>query len=262
MSTTQNDLQFVRDYYPGRPEPVQDELALAWDIQHGLLPHQLPASPYFEVHALTVPSFSVGGDYYDAIALPGGRFGFTVADVSGKGLPAAILAASLQGAFDAFAANDLGLPEIFSRVNDFLYTRSSEEMYATMFYGIVSPDGDFRFVNAGHTHPRVVRARGSVECLEGSNFPLGLFSGMTFAAGRTRLDPGDLVLLFSDGLTEAQDFAGGLFGESRLDKVAQECARMPAALVSETILKAVRMFAGPAPPSDDLTLVVLRFGPA
>ena len=243
-------------------ERVQHELALARNIQQGLLPQELPAGSYFDVHAFTVPSSSVGGDYYDAIALPENRFGFVVADVSGHGLPAAILSANLQGAFAAVAAGDLGLPEIFSRVNDFLRERSGEAMYATMFYGVIAPGGEFKFVNAGHTYPLVVRCNGTVETLESSNFPVGLFPGIAYEGKSAHLDPGDLILLFSDGLTEAQDFRNELFGESRLNSVAKECAKLPAADVSEKILKAVRTFVGPAPPSDDLTLVVLRFGGA
>jgi phosphoserine phosphatase RsbU/P len=243
-------------------ERVQHELALALNIQQGLLPHALPTGSYFEVHAFTVPSYGVGGDYYDAITLPQNRFGFTVADVSGKGLPAAILSANLQGAFAAVAAGDLELPETLRRVNDFLCARSSEAMYATMFYGVVSPGGNFNFVNAGHPYPLIVRSNGAVESLETSNFPMGLFPGIDYEDGNARLDPGDMVLLFSDGLTEAQNFTGELFGESRLSSVVKECAGLPATGVSEKILKAVRAFVGPAAPSDDLTLVVLRLSPA
>lgn len=259
MSTPQTELQMVRDYYIHQPEPVHDELALARDIQLGLLPHQLPISANLEVHALTVPSFDVGGDYYDTMPLPGGRFGFAVADVSGKGLPAAILSASLQGAFAAIATDDLDLPGIFSRVNDFLYARSSEEMYATMFYGVLDPGGDFTFVNAGHTQPLVIRANQRVKRLRLSNLPLGLFPRTIFRAAKVHLQPGDLVLLFSDGLTEAQDFTGGLFGDGRLNKVAKRCARLSAVAATKEILQAVRTFVGPAPLSDDLTLLVLRY---
>jgi len=241
---------------------VQHDLDLARNIQQDLLPKALPARPYFEVEAFTVPSSSVGGDYYDAVALPQDRCGFVVADVSGKGLPAAILSANLQGAFAAVAAGDLELPETFARVNDFLRERSGAAMYATMFYGVIEPGGGFHYVNAGHTYPLVVRSEGAVEPLELSNFPVGLFPDITFEAASSRLGKGDLVLLFSDGLTEAQNFRNELFGESRLNKVARECAKLSAAAASEKILKAVRAFVGPAPPSDDLTLVVLRFGPS
>lgn len=241
-------------------ERVQHDLELARNIQQDLLPRELPASSYFGVHAFTVPSSSVGGDYYDAVALPNDRYGFVVADVSGKGLTAAILSANLQGAFAAMASADLGLQETFSRVNDFLRQRSGAAMYATMFYGIISPDGAFNFVNAGHAYPLVVRSSGGVEPLETSNFPLGLFPAVKFEAASTRLETGDLVLVFSDGLTEAQNFRNELFGESRLNSVAAECARLPAPSASEKILKSVKTFVGNAPPSDDLTLVVLRFG--
>jgi serine phosphatase RsbU (regulator of sigma subunit) len=241
-------------------ERVQHDLELARNIQQDLLPKELPCSPYFGVHAFTVPSSSVGGDYYDAVALPEDRFGFVVADVSGKGLTAAILSANLQGAFAAMASADLGLQETFGRVNDFLRQRSGAAMYATMFYGIVSPGGNFNFVNAGHAYPLVVRSSGSVEQLEASNLPLGLFPGVDYEAGSTHLEAGDIVLVFSDGLTEAQNFRSELFGESRLNSVAGDCALLPAAGVSEKILQAVKTFVGNAPPSDDLTLVVLRFG--
>ena len=241
-------------------ERVQHDLELARNIQQDLLPKELPCSPYFGIHAFTVPSSSVGGDYYDAVALPQDRYGFVVADVSGKGLTAAILSANLQGAFAAMASADLGLQETFSRVNDFLRQRSGAAMYATMLYGVISPDGDFNFVNAGHAYPLVVRSNGTVEQLETSNFPLGLFPDVNFEAGKVHLESGDIVLVFSDGLTEAQNFRNELFGESRLSSLAGDCARLPAAGVSERILKAVKTFVGNAPPSDDLTLVVLRFG--
>jgi len=241
-------------------ERVQHDLELARNIQQDLLPKELPASAYFGVHAFTVPSSSVGGDYYDAVALPQDRFGFVVADVSGKGLTAAILSANLQGAFAAMASADLGLPETFGRVNNFLRQRSGAAMYATMFYGVISPGGDFNFVNAGHAYPMVVRSNGSVEQLENSNFPLGLFPDVAYEAGTVHLETGDIVLVFSDGLTEAQNFRNELFGESRLNTLAGDCAKLPAAGVSEKILKSVKAFVGNAPPSDDLTLVVLRFG--
>ena len=240
-------------------ERVQHDLALARNIQQGLLPRELPTSSYFEIHAFTVPSSGVGGDYYDAIVLPDSRFGFVVADVSGKGLPAAILSANLQGAFAAVAAGDHALEEIFRRVNDFLRERSSPAMYATMFYGVINPAGDFNFVNAGHAYPMVVRNGGAVETLETSNFPVGLFPAVTFEAGHTHLDAGDILLLFSDGLTEAQNFRNDLFGESRLTDVAKECSKLAASEVSEKILGAVRAFVGNAPPSDDMTLMVLCF---
>jgi phosphoserine phosphatase RsbU/P len=241
-------------------ERVQHDMELARNIQQDLLPKELPDSPYFDVHAFTVPTSNVGGDYYDAVALPGDRYGFVVADVSGKGLPAAILSANLQGAFAVAAAADLELTETVARVNDFLRQRSGAAMYATLFYYIISPDGNFNFVNAGHAYPMIIRKNGTVESLEKSNFPVGLFPGVSYEAGNSQLEAGDIVLLFSDGLTEAQNFRNELFGEARLSEIALECVNLPAAEVSEKILTTVKTFEGNAPAADDLTLVVLRFG--
>ena len=123
---------------------------LARNIQQGLLPRELPQSDYFQVFSVTTPTEAVGGDYYDVVELPDGRCGFALADVSGKGLPAALMAASLQGAFGAVAAGAPDLGELFRRVNDYLCDRTPPEMFATLLYGVLDRQGGFEFVNAGH----------------------------------------------------------------------------------------------------------------
>jgi sigma-B regulation protein RsbU (phosphoserine phosphatase) len=241
-------------------ERIRHELSLARKIQQRLLPRRLPRGNYFELHALTMPSETVGGDYYDVIQLPGERFGFVVADVAGKSLPAAMLAATLQGAFVAVATGDPDLAELFGRVNDFLCERTAVEMYATVFYGVLDPSGKFQFVNAGHAVPLVVRARGVVDRLDASNFPLGLFAGTKYEVGSADLEAGDLVLIFSDGVTEARGGDNELFGESRLVTFLEACAGETAQKVSAKVVAAIQEFAGAAPQADDVTLAVLRFG--
>jgi phosphoserine phosphatase RsbU/P len=239
-------------------ERIQHELSLARNIQQSLLPRSLPESDYFELAAFTVPSFAVGGDYYDVVTLPGGRFGFTVADVSGKGLAAAMMAAMLQGAFAAVAAGDPALEELCGRVNAFLCERTPSEMFATMFYGVLGRDGEFRYVNAGHNSPLVLRKDGSIELLESSNFPLGFFPKIPYEPGEARLSKGDLILIFSDGLPEAQNLEGELLGEERVKSLVAECPHRTAKGVSDYVLEGVRKFVGAAPASDDLTLLVIR----
>jgi len=241
-------------------EHMQYQFSLARNIQQGLLPRELPKSDFFQLHALTMPCQTVGGDYYDVIRLPGERYGLTVADVSGKGLPAAMLAATLQGAFVAVATGDPDLEELFRRVNDFLCERTPPEMFATLFYGVLDRYGRFNFVNAGHATPLVARASGVVNRLDSSNFPLGFFKGKAFGVESVQLERGDLVLIFSDGVTEAQNVDDELFGEARLKEFLEGCTSQAAAEVCDKVIAAVQDFVGSAPQADDLTLTVLRYG--
>ena len=241
-------------------ERMRHELSLARNIQQNLLPRKLPSSDYFELRAVSFPCQTVGGDYYDVIRLPNDRFGFTVADVSGKGLPAAMMAASMQGAFAAVAAGDPDAHELFRRVNEFLCERTPPEMFATMFYGILSRDGVFTYVNAGHATPLIVRTSGVVETLPESNFPLGFFPNAKFEANQAQLNPGDHVLVFSDGITEAQDSVHDMFGEARLTSILEGRRFASCEAVSDLVVEAVRTFVGSAPQADDLTLLVLRHG--
>jgi len=241
-------------------ERLRHELGLARKIQESLLPRELPRSEYFELRAITMPCQTVGGDYYDVVRLPEERFGFTVADVSGKGLPAAMLAANLQGAFAAVAAGDPGLGELFRLVNDFLCERTTPEMFATIFYGILDRSGAFTYVNAGHAVPLVARRDGAVVRLDSANFPLGFFSGVAFEVRCVQLELGDQVLIYSDGVTEAQNVRDELFGEARLKMLLEECVGQKSESVCEKVVAAVRDFVGAAAQADDLTLMVLRFG--
>lgn len=245
-------------------ERTLHEMSLARSIQQSLLPRSLPQSSYFQAHALTTPSRVVGGDYYDALLLPRGRVGLTVADVSGKGLPAAMMSMTLQGAFAALAAADLEMPELFRRINQFLCERTPPEMYATLFYGVLSPDGSFEFVNAGHVPPLCVRASGEVETLSAPGFPLGMFGRADYEVARATLSPGDQVIVFSDGLTESQNEAMEMLGEARLADIVKSIHREPCSpeQMCKRLAAAAESFAGSAPQTDDLTVAVLRYAPA
>lgn len=241
-------------------ERIQYQLSLARNMQQTLLPRELPRRDFFDLQAVTMPCQTVGGDYYDVVRLGEDRLGITVADVSGKGLPAAMMAMMMQGAFAAVAAGDPDLADLFQRVNDFLCERTPTEMFATIFYGVFSRDGNFTFVNAGHNSPMILRTNGSVECLDSSNFPVGLFPDAKFNLESTQLNKGDQVLIFSDGVPEAQDLNHELFGETRLKEYVEKCGG-EAGLCAK-VVAAVQDFVGSAPQADDLTLVVLRFGPS
>jgi phosphoserine phosphatase RsbU/P len=243
-------------------ERIQHEMSLAKNIQQGLLPRYLPQSDYFQFSAVTMPTETVGGDYYDVVQLADDRCGFALADVSGKGLPAAMMAANLQGAFGAVAMGGPELHLLFGRVNDFLCERTPREMFATVFYGVLSRDGVFEFVNAGHIPPLIVRAQGGVDRTASSNYPMGLFPHVEFQVDRVQLEPGDLIVTVSDGVTEARDAVGGLFSDARLVQLLQLCTCQLPDVVSRRILASIQEFVGAAPQSDDLTVTIVRYGAA
>jgi len=242
-------------------ERIQHEMFLARNIQRGLLPRRFPQSDYFQVCATTMPMEQVGGDYFDMVYLPDERYGFIVADVSGKGLPAAMLATNLQGAFAGVAAGDPDLALLFRRVNDFLCERTPPEMFATILYGVLDPSGRFEFVNAGHVPPLIIRASGEVDRLTSSNFPLGLFPGTTFEVASAQLQCGDVLLICSDGVTEAHAADGDLFGETRLRNSLESCSGLSADEICRRVVAAVHGFGGNSPQADDLTLTVVRYDP-
>jgi sigma-B regulation protein RsbU (phosphoserine phosphatase) len=242
-------------------ERAQHEMSLASGIQQSLLPKRLPQTPHFKLHAITRPCQTVGGDYYDVVPLPGGRCGLTVADVSGKGLPAAMMSVMMQGAFDAVAAGDPDLEELFHRVNDYLCERTPSEMYATMFYGVLDPSGRFDFVNAAHPAPVVVRCNGDVVLLSSSNFPIGMFPGARFTHESVQLGPGDKVAIFSDGVSEAQNTSREFYGETRLREFLTGCDGVPVEQTCDRIVEAVENFAGLAPQADDITVLMVHYGP-
>jgi serine phosphatase RsbU (regulator of sigma subunit) len=241
-------------------ERIQHEMFLARTIQQSLLPREVPQSDFFQVLSVTKPTEAVGGDYYDVVELPDDRYGFALADVSGKGMPAALMAASLQGAFGAVAAGAPPLGELFQRVNDYLCDHTPLEMFATMVYGVLDRQGVFEFVNAGHISPLIVRAHGGVEQIDSSNFPVGLFRGVNFSVDRAQVYPGDLIVTTSDGVTEARDPIGGLFGDARLHTLLESSCGQSAEEVAHRILASIREFVGAAPQSDDITITILRFG--
>ncbi|HEV2380638.1 MAG TPA: SpoIIE family protein phosphatase [Terriglobia bacterium] len=243
-------------------ERTQHEMGLASGIQQSLLPRRLPQTPHFKLHALTRPCQTVGGDYYDVVALPGRRYGLTVADVSGKGLPAAMMSVMMQGAFDAVAAGDPDLEELFRRVNDYLCERTPSEMYATLFYGVLDPSGRFDFVNAAHPAPVVLRSNGEVTLLGSSNFPIGMFPGAKFTRASIELGPGDKIAIFSDGVSEAQNTSREFYGETRLKEFLTGCSRLPVEEMCDRIVEAVENFAGLAPQADDITVLMVHFGPS
>jgi serine phosphatase RsbU (regulator of sigma subunit) len=240
-------------------EKLEGQLAVAREIQRGLLPKELPSGGYFEVAGVNLTSEAVGGDVFDVIRLPEDRYGFVLADVVGKGISAALLAATLQGIQASISAFDLAPETMATRINLYLAERSAEDKFATWFFGVLSPDGKFRYVNAAHPAPLWLHNSGEVTALPTANLPLGLFADAEFASDRIQLLPGDALLLFSDGLTEAADPEGQLFGDERVNALLTSLRGLSPTQMQEAVLQAVDAFVHGASQADDLTLLIVRY---
>lgn len=239
---------------------LDHEIEIASQIQKHLLPKSFPDLPSIEIIGSTLACLSVGGDCFDVFELSGGRHGFFIGDVSGKGISAALIATLLQGVFYTTAALDIPVVEVVKRVNNYLCERSGEERYATLFYGVVdSATGEVEYVNAGHVTPLVRRVNGALEGLEGGNFPVGLFGEAEFTSSKMRLSPGDYLVIYTDGVTEASNVRNEMFEELRLRKIMQGYHGTNAAELSDLIQTGMREFTQGAPQADDITLMIVHY---
>jgi len=237
---------------------IDQELTIAAEIQRALLPEPHHVGASFEAVAASIPCRAVGGDFYDYLSLPGGAFGFALGDVAGKGPPAALLTASLQGIFAGQAAAASGPADTLSRVNRALIRRAVQNRFATMVYGVLSPDGKLTHSNAGHNPPMLVSG-GAVRRLDQGGLVLGLFPDAAFDEEAIQLNRGDLLVVFSDGVSEAMNRQGDEFGDSRiLSSIEANIDRDPQTLL-DSLLGAVREFRSGAPQHDDVTAMMLRY---
>jgi phosphoserine phosphatase RsbU/P len=237
---------------------MEQEMRIAADIQRALLPEPQRMGGFFEAIGASIPCRAIGGDFFDYVDLPGGEFGFAVGDVAGKGAPAALLTAVLQGVFASQSSSGTGPALTLSRVNQALIRRSVESRFATAFYAVLTPDGQLTYCNAGHNPPLLIRKTG-VEHLEKGGLILGLFEHATFEEETVQISPGDVLLTFSDGVTEALSASGDEYGEDRLLECAMHFRDRSVGDLLEGILASVRQFTAGAVQSDDVTALVLRY---
>ncbi|MFN7974296.1 MAG: SpoIIE family protein phosphatase [Acidobacteriota bacterium] len=240
----------------------QRELELAAEIQRNLLPQAMPSLPGYEIAALTRPCRTVGGDYYDFLPLPGGRMLIIVADVAGKGVPAALLVFTLNATLYALVgelSRGGSLVDLVAAANRAIYRSSTTNRFITAFFGILDPaTGALVSVNAGHNPPVLVSAGQPAEGLKRGGLCLGMFEEARYQEETTAIARGDLLCLYSDGVTEAQDAASEEFGGDRLAEALLGAAAAPAAAALSAVDAAVARFVADAPQFDDLTLVMLR----
>ena len=241
---------------------LEEELSLARTIQQSLLPGKLPSEGWLRASGSSVASHEVGGDYFDVTPVNQHCWCAVVADVSGKGVSSALLASLLQGALITATDHPATLGHRIERLNRFLMDRTGGEKYATVFYALLEIDGRLSYVNAAHCPPMVVRAGGELSTLDATGTPVGLMETAEFGVAEEHLAPGDKVVIYTDGVTEAQNAAGGFFGKKRLREIVTAHAAEPCQAVHDAIQQAVTEFTEGAPQSDDITLVVLEFGGA
>lgn len=234
------------------------EMSFALQVQKSLFPRRLPMDSGLEFSAICLPARGIGGDYYDIVALSGRRLAIAVADISGKGISAAILMANLQAMLRIFTGMDPDPREVCSRLNRHLHEVMDESRFATIFYAQWNPDGNrLHYVNAGHNPPFLFNS-GSCRRLNEGGFPLGIFPESEYDVGDAVLAPGDILVLYSDGVTEATSPGGEEFGESRLERLISACRGDPVASIRDQILRQVGTWSGKAGEEDDMTLVVAR----
>lgn len=271
-------------------ERLQQEMQTARQIQERLLPREAPSPAGWQLTGVSLPSLQVGGDYFDFLQLTPARLGLGIGDVSGKGVPAALLMSNLQASLKGQVLHDLPVSEVLARINRLLATSTDPHMFATFIYGeLDTASGAFVYANAGHEPPLLVRRDGSVAWLRGGGLLLGMFADQRYEAVTVELAPGDVLVLFTDGITEAgapnpaldrdrdadadEDGAGGTrrgdadreqdvddreFGEDRLAEVVQRARGRSALGIREAILAAVHAHLAGRPPGDDITLVVVK----
>ncbi|HEY6327718.1 MAG TPA: PP2C family protein-serine/threonine phosphatase [Blastocatellia bacterium] len=235
------------------------EIDFALEVQLALFPRQMPNGAGLEFTGVCIPAHGIGGDYYDVIRLGDGRVAFAIADISGKGISAAILMANLQASLRTLAKISQSPGDVCARLNNHLHEVTDASKFATFFYAEWNAGCRLlRYVNAGHLPPIVSNA-GSGPRLDRGGFPLGLFPGSDFEIGDIFLDPGDMIVLYSDGVTEAASEDGEQFGEKRLESVVRENRDKPLSDLQSCILEAVHGWSDE--PEDDMTILIARATP-
>src|SRR5258706_666843 len=236
----------------------EQELRVAAAIQQSLLPVANREGAFFSTAAASIACRAVGGDFYDYVALPTSQFGFIVGDVAGKGSPAALLAAAVLGMFSAEATYQASAAPLMTRLNHGLFRRAIEARFLASFYGMLSSDGSLNYCNAGHNAPLLVTASG-IRRLETGGVVLGLFDSATFEEETLKLEPGDLIVLFSDGVTEAMNSESEEFTDERLIACANAHLGETPQQRLDALLSDVHAFCAGEPQSDDVTAVLVRY---
>ena len=238
---------------------LKGELEVAREIQLAMLPSGTYTAADIEICGTTRPANTVGGDFYDVLPLKDGRVILTLGDVAGKGSPAALLMALLLAVLRTLVDEELDPEALTERLNAQIWRHSPSSRFITLFYAVYNPvDGTLLYVNAGQNPPLIRRRDGTFDRLMATGVALGMFDQSTYMSAQTRVDPGELLILYSDGITEAENPAGLPLEEPGLQAVVDAYADVGAAELSVQIIKAVERYAQAPKFADDLTILILK----
>jgi serine phosphatase RsbU (regulator of sigma subunit) len=238
---------------------MEKELQHAAEIQRKLLPAETPVFEGYDVSGYNDPCREIGGDYFDFIHRGSGRLGFAIGDVSGKGTGAALLMATVRASFRAHLETPCPLNSLIASLNETIVQSSNSNTFVSFFYGeIDAGSGQVESVNAGHNPPMLVRTSGDVERLKADGLILGVFAGVKHKTSQSHLEPGDLLVAYSDGITETQNEQGDEFGEEGLINLLREHRSKSAAAIQKIVSDGIKRFAGATPQYDDVTLIVVK----
>jgi phosphoserine phosphatase RsbU/P len=240
-------------------ERMERELELATEIQQRFQPSAPPVMEGYEFQGISFSCYEIGGDYYDFIARSDNKMLIALGDVSGKGTAAALLMSSLHAAIHGQVSAKSTLPEIVKSVNQYLSENTPTNRFVTLFIAELDPDaGTLQYINAGHNPPLIGRAGGAVEQLASGGFPLGIMPTAEYEIGETQLEPGEALVIYSDGVSEAANLQGEEFGVERLSKVVNQHLTASASGLRDKVESALSTFTQTAPAGDDITLVIVK----
>ena len=238
---------------------IESQLEVARQVQASLLPDRPPEPPGYDLAAENLPTWEVGGDYYDFIEFPDKQIGLAIADVAGKGVPAALIMATFRAALRTQVRNDFAIGQIVRKVNYLLWESTADSQFVTAVYGVLdATTGRFTYTNAGHNPPMVVRLDGTVEELTRGGPALGVFEVANYEEAFVEIQQGDTLVLYTDGVIEAADAEGREFGVKRLQQTVTVARELSAFKTTRAIMDATRAFSGTDSFTDDFTLMVIK----
>ena len=239
-------------------QKIEKELEVAATIQNMIIPKELPAIPGYQIAGKNDPSKQVGGDFYDVIPLKDGKFALIIADVSGKSVSGALLVSTLQASLHAYLESDITITDLVRKLNRIILKNSTTEKYITFFISILDPARNtLETLNAGH-NPPLLHRNGTLIKLKTGGVPLGMVEFDDFQSETVQLQPGDAVVMFTDGVTEAENEAEDFFSDERLEETVLQCAHEDADAINQRIYSDVKTFEGDAEQADDITLLILK----